>query len=439
MKKQKEENLKTNEKVNIAVLKDTEKKENNENQNINSQKTSQRILSIDRFRGICMFAMVCSFVFGLFASFGALAPLIEHETKGFEILPGVSFADLFAPMFIFVVGLTIVPSFKKREEKFGTVNAYLQLAIRFLSIMGIGCLLNGFEDGWADVFTGTAFSELSINTKIYAIGFWVALALVINLIISLFTKNEKYKNISKTLLTILLTICGILAFFVILVKTGEKITPNPTSPYDQIWDTLQNIGLAGLISLPFVKFSKWGKLTIVAVILFALTTFIEGGGFSLANSILEGGFIGGFSWACILMFGSIFAELKDDKKYWVLTAILLLVSTILILAFNFTAAKKGCTPVYAMFTSSLSAMIWSGLNLLNNWKPKFDFFAIWGSNAILTYVVNYIVSVFILGGLLENQVSALPVWAGIILTLTLLSLFSVMNWLLRRKNTYIRI
>ena len=200
MKKQKEENLKTNEKVNIAVLKDTEKKENNENQNINSQKTSQRILSIDRFRGICMFAMVCSFVFGLFASFGALAPLIEHGTKGFEILPGVSFADLFAPMFIFVVGLTIVPSFKKREEKFGTVNAYLQLAIRFLSIMGIGCLLNGFEDGWADVFTGTAFSELSINTKIYAIGFWVALALVINLIISLFTKNEKYKNISKTLL-----------------------------------------------------------------------------------------------------------------------------------------------------------------------------------------------------------------------------------------------
>ena len=442
-KQQKDENL-VIEKENANLdLQATTKLENDEQKNkekIAETKTSQRILSIDRFRGICMFAMVCSFIFGLFASFSALAPIIEHGTNGFQILPGVSFADLFAPMFIFVIGLTIVPSFKKREKQFGTSRAYFQLAVRFLSIMGIGCLLNGFEDGWSDVIlNGVPFAELNINMKIYAVCFWIAIALVINLIVSTFIKNDKYKAISKNILSALLALCGLLALFVIIVKTGEKITPNPTSPYDQIWDTLQNIGLAGLISLPFIKFSKWGKLVIVSIILLVLTAFIQGGGLSLANSILEGGFVGGFSWACILMFGSIFSELKDDKRYWVLTSMLLLISTVLILAFDFTAAKRGCTPVYAMFTTSIAAMIWSALNLLNNWKPKFSFFAIWGSNAILTYVVNYIISVFILGGILGEQVSALPVWAGILISITLLALFTVMNWLLKRKDRYIRI
>ena len=72
----------------------------------------ERILSIDRFRGFCMFLMACSFIFPLFSCFDFLAPVVEHGDKGFQILPGISFADLFAAMFIFVIGLTICKSIK---------------------------------------------------------------------------------------------------------------------------------------------------------------------------------------------------------------------------------------------------------------------------------------------------------------------------------------
>lgn len=405
-------------------------------------KVKERILSIDRFRGLCMFAMVCSFVFGALGAFEVLTPLIGHGAEGFQVLPGVSFADLFAPMFIFVIGLTMVRSFKSREEKYGTRMAYFQLATRFLALIGIGILFNGFENGWGDVFTGSkTFAELSIKIQIFAVMFWIAIALLLVYIISLFFKNEKFKTIALAMLKYFLAVAGVLAVYFILVSTGEKIT----APVDGErfggweWDTLQNIGLAGLLALPFVKYDKWGKLTIVGITFVVLSVLMQNGLFPLANKILEGGIFGGFSWASIMLLGAVFAEFKDDKFYWILSSILLLISVVLIISFNFTAAKRGCTPVYAMFCASISSLVWGGLNFLNNWKPKFDFFAIWGSNAILTYILTLVFVSVLMGGLLSEQLATLSVWASVGIWLLIIVAFTVLNWLLNRKKIYVRI
>ena len=431
---------------NEVVVKENEntktenKNQQNENQKQNS--TKERILSIDRFRGLCMFAMVCSFIFGIFSAFGFLAPIVEHGEGGFQVLPGISFADLFAAMFIFVIGLTMVKSFKSREAKFGTKRAYFQLATRFLALIGVGILFNGFENGWAGIFTGeSTLAGLSIKIKIFGVMFWIAVALLLLYVISLMVKNEKFKKVAEAMFRYFLAIAGVMALYFILVSTGEKITP----PVDGErfggweWDTLQNIGLAGLLALPFVKFDKWGRLTMVAITFTVLTVLMQNGLFPLANSILEGGIFGGFSWACILLLGTVFADLKDHKFYWVLSSLLLLISVILIVGFDFIAAKRGCTPVYAMFCASISSMIWGGLNYLNNWKPKFDFFAIWGSNAILTYILTIFIVGMILGGIFGDTLSTVNIWVAIVITIVILALFTLMNWLLKRKNKYIRL
>ncbi len=413
-----------------------------ENENQKQGGTKERILSIDRFRGLCMFAMVCSFIFGIFAAFGFLTPIIGHGEEGFQVLPGVSFADLFAAMFIFVIGLTMVKSFKSREAKFGTRKAYFQLATRFLALIGVGILFNGFESGWAEIFTGeSTWADLSIKIKIFGVMFWIAVALLIVYVISLFVKNEKFKRIAEAMFRYFLAIAGVMALYFILVNTGEKIT----APVDGErfggweWDTLQNIGLAGLLALPFVKYDKWGRLTIVGITFVVLSVLMQNGLFPLANRILEGGIFGGFSWACILLLGTVFAELKEHKFYWILSSLLLLISVVLIVGFDFIAAKRGCTPVYAIFCASISSMIWGGLNYLNNWKPKFDFFAVWGSNAILTYILTIFFVGMILGGIFGEALSAVSIWVAIIITICILALFTVMNWLLKRKNKYIRL
>ena len=401
----------------------------------------ERLLSIDRFRGLCMFLMVCSFILPIFSCFNFLAPIIEHGADGFQVLPGVSFADLFAAMFIFVIGLTICKSFKSRERKYGTRRAYWQLAIKFLALIGIGILINGFENGWVDVFTGAKkFTELSIKIQIFAVMFWIAFALLIVFLISLAVKNEKFKKVSISMLRYFLAIAGVLALYFILVSTAEKITvPADGERFGGWeWDTLQNIGLAGLMALPFVKFDKWGRLIMVSITFVVMTVLMQNGLFPLANKILEGGIFGGFSWAGILLLGSVFAELKDDKRYWIMSSLMLLISVVLIVAFGFTAAKRGCTPVYALFCASISSMIWGGLNFLNSWKPKFSFFAIRGSNAILTYILTLVVSM-LFGGLLETQMASLHPAAAVVIVLAILGLFTLMNWYLRKKNRYIRI
>ena len=429
---------------NVTTKKKTKKEKSKiiENQPSNNAKT-ERILSIDRFRGLCMFLMVCSFILPIFSCFNFLAPIVEHGDAGFQVLPGISFADLFAAMFIFVIGLTIVKSFKSRESKFGTRRAYLQLAVRFLCLIGLGLLFNGFENAWVDIFLGAStFADLSIQLKIYAVGFWIAIALAIVLLVSKFVKNEKFKVVASSLFKYFVAIIGICGLFFILVATAEKVTPpvdgNRFGGWE--WDTLQNIGLAGLLAIPFIRFDKWGRLIIVGITFTALTILMQAGLFPLANSILEGGIIGGFCWASILLMGSVFAELKDDnKKYWILSSLFLLLSVILIVSFNVTAAKRGCTPVYAMFCISISSMVWAGLNQLNNWKPKFDFFAIWGSNAILTYISTIFVVGMIFGGLLGEQLANLSIWAALPIVIAFLAGFTVMNWLLKKNNKYIRI
>ena len=409
------------------------KKESNDNAG------NTRILSIDRFRGICMFAVICSFMFGIFPAFEFLAPVLGHGAEGFQILPGVSFADLFAAMFIFVIGLTIVKSFKSRERKYGTRKAYWQLAIRFLGLIGIGALLNGFENGWSSVFLdGQKFSELSVCLKWLGIMFWIAIALVLNLIVSRFFKCKKYKTISEMMLRYLLAFAGVMTLFFMIIGTAEIFTPRPEGwRYDWEWDILQNIGLTGLLSLPFLKMDKWGRLIIAGIIFVVYTLLIQNGFYPYASRVIEGGLIGSFGWLILLLLGSVFVELKDDKLYWVLTSLFLLISVVAIVGLDFIAAKRGCTPVYALFCSSVSAMVWGGLNYLNNWRPKFGFFEVWGSNAILSYVVGYIL-MLIMGGLLGETFATIGIAGALPIVIVILALFTLMNWLLKRKNNYIR-
>jgi predicted acyltransferase len=138
------------------------------------EKTLKRDLAIDRFRGIAIFFVVLSLIVG--ALLGPMAEILEEQGKelpaffalidklfshhardGVKLIPnflpniigdnraGLSLADLFAPMFLFIIGLTIVKSFKSRAEKYGTKQAYFQLAVRSLGLMAIGFLINGLE------------------------------------------------------------------------------------------------------------------------------------------------------------------------------------------------------------------------------------------------------------------------------------------------------
>ncbi|QEE17523.1 heparan-alpha-glucosaminide N-acetyltransferase domain-containing protein [Promethearchaeum syntrophicum] len=92
----------------------------------------ERSLAIDVFRGITISAMVFVNIIGIFNN----TPSWNKHTSDF----GLTYVDLVASFFIFTISLTYHKSFKRRKEKFGSLNTYLQFLRRYGAFIGFGFL-----------------------------------------------------------------------------------------------------------------------------------------------------------------------------------------------------------------------------------------------------------------------------------------------------------
>lgn len=432
------------------------------------EKTLKRDLAIDRFRGIAIFFVVLSLIVG--ALLGPMAEILEEQGKelpaffalidklfshhardGVKLIPnflpniigdnraGLSLADLFAPMFLFIIGLTIVKSFKSRAEKYGTKQAYFQLAVRSLGLMAVGFLINGLE-GWIEVLGGEEYISFDLNHKFAMIGVFFALAAVLVLVISLMLKNKKFKTIASNILKYTLAFIGTICLFFITVRLAEISGGTGVEAFGgNVWDILQNIGLASLFALLFVNMGKTGRLVIVALIFTFFSIFNQFGGAAITTRVIEGGVPGALSSSALILLGSVFVEIWNNKKlYFTLTGTLTVLGLILTFGVQLLFTKRGYTPNYVMLTAALSSLIYAGLSLLNNFKPKFAFFTWWGSSAILTYTSAYTLAL-LMGGTLLILELVIPVWAFIVIAVVIVALFTLMNWSLTRKGKFVRI
>ncbi len=107
---------------------------------------NRRILSIDVFKGLTIFLMVFLNTIHPYDDF----PAWTKHAGDF----GLTYADLVAPFFVFMLALNMNISYKRRVEKVGKKRASLRFVRRFLIFIGIGLLLtiyidlNGFYFRW---------------------------------------------------------------------------------------------------------------------------------------------------------------------------------------------------------------------------------------------------------------------------------------------------
>jgi len=105
-----------------------------------------RILSIDVFKGLTILLMV--FV-NTFQPYDDVPAWSKHAGEY-----GLTYIDLVAPFFVFMLALNMKISYKRRVEKFGKKRAALRFIRRFLIFIGIGLVLtiyvdyNGFYFQW---------------------------------------------------------------------------------------------------------------------------------------------------------------------------------------------------------------------------------------------------------------------------------------------------
>ncbi|MBI4731024.1 MAG: DUF1624 domain-containing protein [Chloroflexi bacterium] len=98
---------------------------------------TDRISSIDQFRGFAILAMV-----------------LANFTGGMTVVPawlkhapdvGLTAIDLIAPFFIFAIGLTYGMSFRRRLDREPAAKTYGHFAVRYLAILGIGAIISAGE------------------------------------------------------------------------------------------------------------------------------------------------------------------------------------------------------------------------------------------------------------------------------------------------------
>src|SRR5574338_30926 len=103
-------------------------------------KPSERLLSLDVFRGITIMGMILVNNPG---TWSAIYPQLEHAKWH-----GCTFTDLIFPFFLFIVGVVISYSLSKRKAQGGSMKAlYLNIFRRTIILFALGLILAGFPFG----------------------------------------------------------------------------------------------------------------------------------------------------------------------------------------------------------------------------------------------------------------------------------------------------
>ncbi len=167
---------------------------------ITNDQLGQRILSVDVLRGFDMFWITggAGFFIGIFRVFGGkmeqwFVPQLDHaEWEGFH------FYDLIFPLFVFIVGMSVVFSLQRILETQGKKAAYRRIIRRFVLLFLLGIIYyGGMRNGWLNIrllgvlqrlaltyfFTGMLFIHFRLRGLIIAfaallIGYWAWLSFI---------------------------------------------------------------------------------------------------------------------------------------------------------------------------------------------------------------------------------------------------------------------
>jgi predicted acyltransferase len=97
----------------------------------------ERLAAIDTYRGLAIVLMVIA---NYLSDVTTIPGWLKHAPD-----IGLTAIDLIAPLFIFAIGLTYGPSWRRRRERDGTTRAVGHFIRRYLALIGIGAIISAGE------------------------------------------------------------------------------------------------------------------------------------------------------------------------------------------------------------------------------------------------------------------------------------------------------
>ncbi len=379
---------------------------------MSENKLMNRNSTIDRFRGIVIFSMIIFQFMANFAGLGGASTISHHapDENAYYILPNLAIADIVAPMFILAIGLTYLPSLRRRIERDGRKTAILHFVKRNLMIIGIGVTMNGIND------------ILDGHMEGFNLTFVIPTAVILLVsILCLIFKAVKLKKVSSLLgkfLSWFVTAFGVYGIAVAFVNFIMLVSGKTADSLGH-WLVLHHIGFAGLVALPFAlikgKYENIIRLIGGFALLGIFGLFHAGdlpndmfaNNRELVDCVADGGFIGGLAWGAMLVIFLAFSDIYMKSKKMFFGAVgLYAIPTAAVVAGIFATLPEGATwiganstfmainkgsvsPSFVIVSVFIALLAFLIVELFSFYKLSFDPFMWWGKNPILMYCLEF--------------------------------------------------
>lgn len=388
------------------------------NKNLDIQKETKRINSIDRFRGFCVFSMLIFQFLLKFKNLSFLSRLAQHITypDPIVILPNLALADIIAPAFIFAIGLTFAMSFTKRQKLYGTITTTIHYLQRALAIVGLGCFL-GLCNYMLDMFGGKhELNKFDITVLVFSACMLIGVILRLIALIPNFKKTI-FPKIAEQFFYISIAILGILNIVIACVDWNSIVNTGITM-YPKYWVTLQDIGFAILVALPIVKARPYLKLVYAGIIFVCFASYHQmPGNMELIDIPVHGGIIGCLGWGAMLVFSMFIADVYFKKSKSSALAISAFSCGLGIFLTQWLGQINlgSCSPTYILTTVGLSGIIFMIFDYCDKYyRSKFDPLVWWGKNPIVMFLVEFFVLGIYTSVAPDSLVKDAPVWLALL-------------------------
>ena len=192
------------------------------------------------------------------------------------------------------------------------------------------------------------------------------------------------------------------------------------------WGVLQSIGMAGLLTLPFIRLSAGWRAAAALAILICYQLLLDR--FWLADVLgsSHGGFYGSISWGAMLILCTAMVDwlsAPDRRQAYAITA-LTVVSAVAI--WLVPISKNRMTISYVLLTTLISCFAYIAVRLASKRiQPKSGWIACWGENPLPMFVLHLILTALSLLPFALLGIDERPLIPSVIATSAVLA---VMTW-----------
>ena len=206
------------------------------------------------------------------------------------------------------------------------------------------------------------------------------------------------------------------------------------------WGVLQAIGVAGLVTLCFIRTPTWLRLGIGLVILTAYQFVLNAFWLNIVLANPHGGLLGAISWSTMLLLATVLADIFFSPHHGprrLIGVSALTVLAALLLTLWTPISKNRVSMPYVLLSLGLSGLIFSACHILvEQFKLRSRWLVLWGRNPLLMYILH----MFLLGIVYLSDVPTIyaraPVWLVVVEAAVLLGVLTWVAWWLNKKKIY---